>query len=360
MANNDLGRAIRNVKPQSKSVWLGPYADGVTFSMLSRFLTCRYRFKVAMIDGWQRIPEFNHRIEYGNMWHLCEEYYGMGNHDWEKPLLEYTRSLVKKYPESMEQIDHWYRVCKLQFPYYVKYWERDEKNRKPVCTEKVFNVKYALDNGSGRIVMLRGKMDQIFSEDTFLWLQENKTKSEIDLVALERQMKLDMQTMLYLTVLSLNHRGWFDKAVSGKGVAGVIYNVIRRPLSGGKGTIRRKAATKNHPEESKEEFYKRVAEYIKEEPSEYFARMSVSVSKRDIAEFRENCLDPILEHLCDWWDYVDPNNEHSRPVYNSVNWIHPYGIMNPLDNGYTTELDEYILNGNTVGLERVEKLFQEL
>ncbi len=54
-------------------LWKGPEVDGITFSLLSRFIACPERFRILVTEGLQPHDEFNHRIEYGNMWHTCEE-----------------------------------------------------------------------------------------------------------------------------------------------------------------------------------------------------------------------------------------------------------------------------------------------
>src|SRR6266852_9780910 len=86
---------------------------------------------------------------------------------------------------------------------------------------------------------------------------------------------------------------------------GVRYNVIRRPLSG-KGPTRQLENVnrgKQGPngeklaprEETLEELCERVALEIKAAPQEWFMRWQVLVSQADVARFRRECLDPILE-----------------------------------------------------------------
>jgi len=64
-------------------LWKGPCSTddngGITFSLLSRWLVCRHRFYIYAIQGIQPMREFNHRIEYGSMWHVCEEHFARGD-----------------------------------------------------------------------------------------------------------------------------------------------------------------------------------------------------------------------------------------------------------------------------------------
>lgn len=355
-----------------KAVWSGPNGTnsqgGITFSLLCKFLVCRERFRCLVIDGLKAREGFNHRLEYGNMWHLCEEVYGK-NGDWLAALTTYAKELCRKYTISQEDIDKWYRVCKAQFPEYLKFWEnRKVKDRRiTLMSEVSFDVPYTLP--SGRQVRLRGKWDQIFLDKEGVKLQENKTKGDIDERAIGTQLKFDLQTMMYLIALDAdkdeignvlnNQELWYD----GWDIRGVVYNVVRRPLSGGRHTIVQHKPTKSNPQgESKEAYYERLQGLIASEPDFFFMRWNVGITQEDIKRFRKECLDPILENLCHWWDHqsgaCDPTEAtHGLPP---SNWRFPYGIYNPLTDGGGTELDNYLINGDMTGLQRTTNLFPEL
>ena len=136
--------------------------------------------------------------------------------------------------------------------------------------------------------------------------------------------------------------------------------MIRRQLSGGKGTIRRHQPTKSNPEgESAEEFYERVAEYIRNEPEHYFMRWTVDVLPGDYKKFEEQFFQPCLEQLCDWWEFISTGGGFGI-LDNQVHWRLPYGVYNVLLEGGSSELDEYLATGSTVGLRKVDNLFPEL
>lgn len=346
----------------SDPLWLGPCSDdknrgGVTQSLLSRWLTCRERARIYLIEGLRAPDYFEKKIEYGSMWHLCEE--ALGNYlssdgakeemPWIKPVEDYTLQLCKKYPLVQEQIQHWKRVCLLQFPEYVKYWadNEDEVHSLRLMSEQVFCIPYRLP--SSRVVYLRGKFDGVDLIDDKVYLFETKTKGDIDEEALKRQLGsgYDLQTMLYLrSLLSFDH-------TKSHSLGGFRYNVIRRPLSGGKGSIRQ------GKRENTDDYYERVGEYIKAEPSTYFMRWRISVTSSDIDRFRKNCLDPILENLCDWYEDIRGRNAGGYKVSPS-NWVTPFGLYNPVAEGGFSDIDSYLLNGSAVGLRRAMELFQEL
>ena len=356
-------KGVKVPQQPKEPVWQGPEKDGVTQSLLWRFLNCRERFRLLVVKGLKTADQFNQRLEFGNMWHLCEEAHA-DNLSYDEPLRKYTQTLCQRYKFQQEQVNHWYEVCRVTFPIYVDYWakHRDVKHREPIFQEEKFAVPYKLP--SGRTVTLRGKFDSVdvigTGKGRAIYLQENKTKGDINEQQIKSQLTFDLQTMQYL--IALRGTGGLPKIP----IAGVRYNVIRRPLSGGKNTIRQHQPSKSNPDgESKEAFYNRLAGLIKAEPEFYFMRWKVEVSKDDYARFEQRCFIPILEQLCDWWEWViavpnEPWRIHADTGAPGPHWQHPYGGYNVLNEGGATDLDEHLMNGSEMGLQRVDNLFPEL
>lgn len=354
-----LLRSGNEVGTTREPVWRGPEEDGITYSLLSRYLVCKERFRIYVMDGLRSVEQFNHRIEYGSMFHLCDEYHGKGER-WLEPLKRYASSLCKKHPLDQERIEHWYHVCLVQYPLYLAHWGREMKPRRSVEQEKVFSVDYRLP--TGRIVKLKGKWDalDLIGESLHLW--ENKVKGDIVEEQILRQLSFDLQTMLY--AIAARRAGYQ--------VRGVIYNVIRRPLSGGKGSIRQHKPSKAKPEgESKAAFYQRLSEeVISPELEYYFKRWQVTLVADDFKKFERECLIPLLENLCDdyeWWRLCWENGfspfsdwENRPETHYARHYRTPYGFWNTLERGGMSELDEYLATGSELGLERVSDLFSEL
>ncbi len=359
-------------------LWAGPSGEGplggITQSMISRFLSCRERFRLKFLLGLEPPDKWNHKVGYGNMWHTCEEHF----HNWKAALDEHTRKQIKRYPMQMEEIEKWWNVCLVQWPEYVHYWSDhpDVLGRTILLPETCFDVPYQLP--SGRTVRLRGKWDSVdlieATEHTpgGIYLQENKTKGDVDRSRIERQMKFDLQTMMYLVALKEEQNRnttykenppWTTRDFQ-QSIKGVRYNVIRRPLSGGWGNIsphKQKATTnKFTPKESDEQFYERLRlNYIAKEPEYWFFRVRTEVSSHDLKVFRETCLDPILENICAWYEQVTD----TVPLYQSTvpfNWRTPFGVWSALEEDRSTEYDAYLETGSESGLRRVESLFPEL
>jgi len=280
----------------------------------------------------------------------------------------YVKQLCQRYPLQQEQIVGWYDVCRTQFPLYVQYWSKhsDVKDRTPLLQEQVFHVPYKLP--SGRTVYLRGKFDSVDligkGKNAAIYLQENKSKGDIDEQQLKRQLGFDLQTFMYLIALSIFHASDNKCKIpvdTRYKIAGIRYNVVRRPLSGGKGSIRKHQPTKSNPAgETDAEFYARLAEVIMEDPGYFFMRWKVEVSQQDIERFKHEFFDNALEELCNWWHWVDSPEGRKNPFADPIHYRLPYGVYNPLLEGGSTEVDEFLSSKSELGLTRNNQLFREL
>lgn len=379
-------------------LWKGPQKDGITFSLLSKFLVCRERFRLQVIEGLQLDEGFRHQLEYGSMWHEAEEAFA-GGHDWRKAVRKYRDRLRANYPADITDINKWTSVCLTTFPLYIKHWERhpDVRKRKPVLEEYAFAVPYTLP--SGRMILLRGKWDCVFEQSRELFLQENKSKGRIDIEGIQGTVHQNLQTMLYQIALRTWREDWQEYETPGwtslpvppqtlftafekdYPIKGVLYNVVRRPLSDfhaikqrkgrlvnklykGK-PIKNKSTGKNVKEakrvgaESDEQFYKRLGESISATPDEYFMRWKVTLTDRDVERFKERVFNPIMEQLCDWWEWVESNPTNPF-VSGSLHWQSPWGVYNSLGMGFRGDFFDLLTKGSRANLHKVKTLFPEL
>jgi hypothetical protein len=344
--------------------------------LVGHFLSCRERFRLRVMEGWRANDRFNHRLEYGNLWHLMEE--SLAKAGGEGVLCEdnetslalttavssarlYAEQLCRRYPLEQQEINKWYNVAKVQFPLYARHWADHQEKERVVHLEQegVFDVPYHLP--SGRTVRLRGKRDgvDLVGERSAarVYLFETKTKGDVNESRMKRQLTWDLQTMFYLTALTSDRSKVWPAQV-----AGVRYNVIRRPLSGGKGSIVQHKARGGKPGESAQAYYERLGKVIASDPGHFFMRWRVEVGAHDVVAFCKYTLDPVLEEMCDWYKYTvapDDNKPTVRTNY-SCHWRHPYGVDNPIDEGYGTDVEAMLETGSTAGLTRVNVLFPEL
>lgn len=367
-------------EPKLIPLWKGPEEDGLTQSLLQRYIACKERFRVRVMEGLVANEGFNVRLGYGNMWHTCEEAHA-ANRPWLTELKDYCQGLLTNNPEWKKDVDKWFQVCKVQFPHYVDFWKNqsDVLRRNPLLQEGVFRVNYRLP--SGRVVVLRGKFDSVDAiggEAPGIYLQENKSKGDIRPLHIQRQLTFDLQTMLYFVALSIYRRELKSDLKEWKlPIRGVRYNVIRRPLSGGKYTIsphkaKSTKAGKHTPAEMNESYFKRLSGLIEKDKEHFFIRWKVEITPRDVERFKEEFFNPELENLLDdyeWWNYAYRNGENVYdyikrglmfPLHQRRHARYPFGTYNILDEGGSSDLDEYLIDGKRSGLHKAKTLFPEL
>lgn len=361
----DRVRTKVTTKGVKDPVWAGPCGagrqGGITQSLLGRYLSDPERFRVKVIQGLKAVDKFSDSLEYGNMWHICEEALG-ADEDWVKPLEQYTQELCRKYPMQQEVVSLWAEKCAAMFPRYVNYWAKhpDVKDRKPLFQEQVFDVEYKLP--SGRTVRLRGKWDggDVIGKARAagVYLQENKSKSSIDAVKIGRSLIWDLQAMFYFVALSVTEDNAVKAGWSGVPLRGIRYNVVKRPAH-----------------KSIESLTKKYDEDVKDNRvGEWFSRWNIDVSTADVQRFRDEFLNPVLENLCDaydWWVFIHRRFPKAMSVYDyeerqrvfqthqQRHYRTPYHY-DPLAEGGSGEVDSYLDTGSEAGLQRVLNLFPEL
>lgn len=294
-------------------IWKGPKVDGVTQSLIREFLICRERCRIKLQLGLTVKEDFSAKIAYGKMFHASME--GMLDEEFVK--------LCREFPEHIETIRFWKVIVERQSKVYEEYWKKHEaKDFKVISKEVKFDGYY-------KEYRLRGKIDALVRADGKVWIMERKTTSNIDDQELISRVNFDIQTGIYLTMM-LN---------TGIEVSGIYYDVIRRPISGGKFSYRQKSG------ESLEEYISRIASTFYEHPEHYFQRYLRVVSKEDLERFNECFMEPILKEMNAWYE----SNAKDR------HWITPSGLFRRK----WDSLDDYIHSGVNLGLVPY-KLFSEL
>lgn len=423
-------------KKERQPLWKGPHDDGITQSLFSKFIVCRHRFYLRTVHGLVEDEGFSKALEYGNMWHAAEEVWCNGAHGELLPrartaLLDRSLAAAKKvrdgllktYQDQFSEVDKWYQLCIRQFPLYLAYWDghADEKSRKPLLEEAMFRVPYQLP--SGRFVVLRGKFDAVcvmkypVSAHQFrvrtadgIFIQENKSKGKVDEMGLIKTVAFNLQTQWYQAALriiveAIEAKRWDDVAAWLPGVntdrlvaavqvglkpKGVLYNVIKRPLSDQYALKRREGrVVKGKPgrvgAETNTQFYDRVAAQIEEQSfdkngkplsrSPHFLRLKTVVEDSDIEKFKTQMFNPHMEQLLDWWTWIEMDPWHpfddkvtrepsangpGMKLTNNLHWQSPWGVYNSMWDGLRGDFFELLTEGREFGLTQTFNLFPEL
>ena len=228
------------------------------------FVECRQRCR-WYIDG-VRVVEEKDAFVFGSFFHwlienmlaaiatkTAQPKFSLLERQWRKS----NDAAQVKDPQMLEQ--HVAMAMALFDPY-RDLWMKDDKKRKWVAVEGVFDTPF-------QGWRTRGKRDAVFrTRKGDLWLLETKTTSRIDDRTLTEKLNFDPQNLFYLTALETDMK---------EKVKGVVYNVIRKPQ------LRR------GQDETVKSFGLRMRDAVEADPDAYFARYDVPYSRATIRQFQE-------------------------------------------------------------------------
>jgi ATP-dependent helicase/DNAse subunit B len=268
--------------------------DGVTQGLLANMATCPMKAQFKNVQGLNvRAMSGTSALVWGDIFHRAlDKVYGIFKVALENPgwgdlsrTYGHTDDIVtdvlntihekdtKKLEKALAPADSYsdlrfmIATCTVVLKAYFRRWENDYHDYEWRDLERVFNVPYSLiDKQTGKeiVIPVRGKLDgAFFDHNRSTWLFETKTKSVIDDSSISDRLNMDLQVMLYLWAMS-------QKSVYDCIPAGVIYNVVRRPM------LRQGA------KESIDDFVKRIEDDVEKRPDHYFMRYKQHISAQEL------------------------------------------------------------------------------
>jgi len=337
---------------------------GVTQSMLSRFFIDEERFHIRNVKCLKEVNR-KEAMDYGTIFHK---------------LIEINSRLGKRYNKARVSIymNKWVlsrfgeeavllaKIAIAEFEEYRK-WESTLPIHEYVDQEVKFcenfelpPINFSADNENisvrvpkGIVIPLRGRIDELIMLDGKLWLQENKTKSKIDLDGIIKTIHRNIQVMFYATCIELKY---------GVPCAGVIYNVIRKPGQIQR-TGRRNKAGVYVGGESDLQYINRIVSEIRKDTGYYFTRLRYEFPNGTLQQWQRRTLIPYLYKIYLWWRSWEKNPinpwEDTQGNINPFHAERPFGIYDPFSNG-VGEYFNYLTTGSKIGLEENSELFPEL
>ena len=308
------------------------YEHGISYSLLSKFVDCRERFRISTVEMYT--PNFRKdSLDFGTMFHKALELIAAG-----KTTIEINKRLHTQYRDT--SIDPMLiKIAATMVPLYNRFYSSEKY--KYVAQEEVFDIPY-VSQTNGRVIRLRGRWDEVFERNKKLWLQENKTKAQIQDNVITQTLPYDLQTMLYCYTLQIHKK---------REIGGVLYNVVRRPL------------LKQGDKESDMAYLKRIADDVSDRPEHYFKRFENEFYPGAISHFATQTLVPLIESVVLWWESIKKNpfnpwvTEDGKP--NPHHYVRPFGVYSPMAHGIG-DFFEYVTTGNPVGLIKKKTCFPEL
>ena len=329
-----------------------PMKDGVTQSLLQKFKVDKDRAHKRIVLG---LKETNRKeaMEYGSIFHkLIEIGSLMGTKYSRNKILEAAKLLFEEKLRDQESA----MLVKIAIAQYDKYraWEKTRPQYKVLEAEPVFkedlklpafhfnpNECISLRVPENTIIPLRGRIDEVLEIDGGMWIQENKTKSRIDVLFLQETVPSNLQVMFYALCSELKYK---------RPCKGVIYNVIRKP------GLRQKI------KESDSDFIARIGEDIEAQPDHYFMRFKYEFAPGDLQKWFKEELLPLIYEVFFWWKSIESNPLNpwgTEEVPNPLHGRKSFGIYDGMVDG-KGDFYDLIVNNKKTNLVECHEQFPEL
>lgn len=324
---------------------------GVSQSLLQKFISCRDRFHIASCRALKPTDR-SEAMEYGSIYHKLIEWGAEMGTKYSHVLMhkKMLKYLQKNYPSPESKLLG--DIALAQFAEYKK-WEATLPTYKYIAQEPVFAEKFPLPACNFKCeaftmhipatkLILRGRIDEVIEHDGELWLQENKTKGQINIQMLMDTIPENLQVMFYATAAQLKY---------GRKVAGIIYNVIRKP------------GQRQRQKEGDKAFVERIQGEIQNDHNYYFKRIQYKFPPGSVEKWQREELIPLLYHVYMWWmsiksnptqPWVDENGE-----INPLHGRRSFGVYEPTVFGKGDFFD-LIIHGRKNGLIEDNNMFPEL
>lgn len=277
-----------------------PARDGVTFGLLSSFLTCREKTRL-FLKGWSGAYS-TFALVFGSITHalLRRAYHDFHTKKTKKvPDKKYIHRVLdeihatwkqenpRPHIKAIEIFEEAMMKAAAVMPYYFVYWAKDDFSvMRWMEIEEAFRLPWTVTTKKGVVLstFLRGRIDAAYTlpaSKTPLAprLLETKTRVVIDEENLVDTMPHERQTNTYLSAL---------RKKTGIEPKTVLMNVIR------------KTQLRQKQKESWAQYAHRIEVDVQSRLDWYFLRMEMAVSPQDINRSEEELNDLISDFLL-WW-----------------------------------------------------------
>lgn len=296
------GKTYDRVKVAPKEPIWSFYHDGVTQSLINKYLTCKYQCRLEYYEGWTS-KKIQPWFIFGNAVHYVLQHYYLANRD--SPPIEQVDKWLKEYKdilgkeiggfenlplEKFEEVELIFLTVRKVLPFYFIHYRNEFNKHFFVKTERVFKVPIDLFNG--RNTFINGKFDGIYNDekDNLLIMDHKCLFYRFDELSFGETVKFDIQANLYL--LAAYHM--FNKVPKG-----IVFNVIR------------KHGLKQKQEEPLKDFANRVMFDIMQRPEHYFMRIPYYVVEQELFHWADTELRQLLFDIEIWYksgckSYINP------------------------------------------------------
>ena len=288
--------AFSNTNP----AWKGPLEDGVTQSLLNKFLVCPYRFYLYAILGLEEKKPPEPNLIWGDTAHKGLELLI------EIPELScnFTQEIWDYLDSSIDEHLKQYVPFPATFPYSIKrmlrLYDDSYKEKQPLVTEEKFKIPWSTRRNH---VSLRGKLDGV----NYRLIAEHKCKGTWDAQQIEAEIPVDLQIHMYI-------EGWRSMYNYTDEMPVIVYDHIRIPDTQFYIPARRMNQKISNWVEQWYEGGTSGDYPIKSKRHLWLNQKHFLWTNEHHHHFMQFNVNPLIDKLCSWWDTVtDPKFDIEDP-----------------------------------------------
>lgn len=299
-----------NIIHPPSPAWSGPEVGGITQSLVSTFITCPFQFYLYAYCGLQESKPLEPNLIWGDILHKGLEHRIRGD-SLEDSITKMYHYQLKFYPTAPASYRYTTRNMLAVYP--IKNLEKYG----PIETEVGIDQPHLLHNG--RTIKIRGKIDMLPSNHSMIGDHKGKGKHAASPDAIKAEISEDFQMNFYAHAKG-NIENW-------------IYDIIRIPEALPR-TPQRKVS--QSPEEWANWIFHTYSNVqfgfpIIKHPGLWTNQIPHFQPAEDIEWYVTTTINPLLEKICVWWDYVtSPGFDPMNPAcYNHIFYKAPVRNFNP-------------------------------
>lgn len=275
-------------------MWKGPSVDGVTQSLINRFLQCPFAAYIYLILGLQEEEEPQPNLIWGDCFHKGLELF-IPSRDFPSAVQGMLEYLEEEYPYAPS-------TFKLSLPKMLRIYKLKEFEGDWI-TEQVIDQEVCID---GTWIRFRGKRDGITHNHPQYGqvLAEHKCKGFIDPSLCKDELPEDLQLNVYL---KLDNTEW------------VFYDLIKIPDTQKYGPG--KAAFESSKDYIERIYHGPMGSYggkypIYSNKAEWINQGIYFLPQEKQEEYWDRTIIPIVKRICNWYDWVTQSGfDHENPKY---------------------------------------------